>query len=309
MSVLLARHRYIICRLAEAFEYPDEEEIEAMMRMPEVLQSIDYFFTADGPTKVVITEDTYVIAAYKQDKNRSEPQIQQIGKCLKVHMKDVDLLPTTAVYFMKVKRGKDNDDHYAIDPTKINDGALSFGVVRAPLESLDAIVRCVYRPMITEMGAETWGESSSEQRNEFLISLDIFSRGLQASIRSLSGGLELKKPDDRIEGLGLAAVSDSALVIKSINLLHEWCRNIENYLDDSDRSRWETPDSGPDTELNYWRSRMQRYSFRTPLNIPFFSISLLYIFFPFFLHPSAFCAIHLLITHIYIYTSNIFSQE
>ena len=36
------------------------------------------------------------------------------------------------------------------------------------------------------------------------------------------------------------------------------CRNIEQYLDDSDRSRWETPDSGPDTELNYWRSRMQR---------------------------------------------------
>jgi dynein heavy chain len=33
---------------------------------------------------------------------------------------------------------------------------------------------------------------------------------------------------------------------------------IEKYLDDSDRSRWETTDSGPDTELDYWRSRTQR---------------------------------------------------
>ena len=28
-----------------------------------------------------------------------------------------------AVFFTKTKRGKDNDDHYAVDPTKINDGA------------------------------------------------------------------------------------------------------------------------------------------------------------------------------------------
>jgi len=41
-------------------------------------------------------------------------------------------------------------------------------------------------------------------------------------------------------------------------LLQEWCIKIERYLDDSDRSRWETPESGPDTELIYWRNRTQR---------------------------------------------------
>ena len=89
------------------------------------------------------------------------------------------------------------------------------------------------------------GGVNAEQRNEFLHSLDIFNRNLQSSIRSLSGGLELRKPDSKIEQLGSMAAEDTALVIASMNLLHEWCRNIEQYLDDSDRSRWETPDSGP----------------------------------------------------------------
>ena len=75
--------------------------------------------------------------------------------------------------------------------------------------------------MVSEAGHEVWGESSNEQRNEFLLSLDIFSRNLQSSIRSLSGGLELKKPDERIEREGANAMSDSALVIKSMNLLHD----------------------------------------------------------------------------------------
>ena len=179
-------------------------------------------------------------------------------KILKVYSGDVPILPTAAVYFMKNKRGKDGDDHFAVDATKVTDGALTYGVIRAPLESLDAVIRAVYKPLIEDSGStEVWGESNAEQRNEFLHSLDIFNRNLQSSIRSLSGGLELRKPDSKLEQLGSMAAEDSALVIASMNLLHEWCRNIEQYLDDSDRSS-ETPDSGPDTELNYWRSRMQR---------------------------------------------------
>ena len=133
---------------------------------------------------------------------------------------------------MKNKRGKDGDDHFVVDATKVTDGALTYGVIRAPLESLDAVIRAVYKPLIEDSGStEVWGESNAEQRNEFLHSLDIFNRNLQSSIRSLSGGLELRKPDSKLEQLGSMAAEDSALVIASMNLLHEWCRNIEQYLD------------------------------------------------------------------------------
>lgn len=246
---LLARHRYFINRLSEAFEYPTEDEIEQMMLSPEVLQAIDFFFAADGPTKIIMSVETVA---------KSTKQQTPVEKRLRVHVTEPKTFPTTAVYFVKPKRGRDNEDHYAIDPSKFNDGMLSFGVIKAPLESLEVVMRCVYRPMIQDMGVETWGEANTDQRNEFLMSLDTFSRGLQDSIRSLSGGLELKKPDERVETLGNAAVSDAQLIIKSLNLLQEWCINIEKYLDDSDRSRWETIDSGPDSELNYWKNRMQR---------------------------------------------------
>lgn len=255
--VLLARHRYILSRLSEAFEFSDEDAIENMMSAPDVLQAIDFFFTADGPTKILIT----VEKNEKQQINLkySQKVVQPVAEFrLQVHVNDLEYIPNAAVYFIKPKRGKDNEDHYAIDPSKFNDGMLSFGIIKAPLESLEAVLRCVYRPMLSDIGVETWGDASTEQRNEFLSGLDVFSRGLQDSIRSLSGGLELAKPDARVEALGNTAVGDVILINKCLNLLHEWCSNIEHYLDDSDRNNWETIDSGPDTELNYWKSRMQR---------------------------------------------------
>lgn len=249
----------MISRLAEAFENPDESEIEKMMLEPEVLQAIDYFFTAQGPTKIVITMEASTVKQNQTGKSRAktaESVETKIG--LKVHMKDIELVTSAAVYFMKTRRGKDKDDHYAIDPYKINDGTLSFGVIRAPLESLEVVMRCVYKPLIQDMNTDMWGHASGEQKTEFLSSMDIFTKGLQESIRSISGGLELKKPDERVESMGNVAASDPALVVSSLNLLQEWCNRIQKYLDDTDRSRWETPDSGPDTEVDYWRSRMQR---------------------------------------------------
>jgi dynein heavy chain len=242
--------------MAESFGYEDEDEVDAMMREPECLEAVNFFFTANGSSKIVIAEEV-VGSAASANGGRAEAKGEGV-KILKVFSSDIPILPTTAVFFMKNKKGKDGDDHYAVDPAKVSDGVLSYGVIRAPLESLDAVIRCVYRPLLEESAVEVWGESNAEQRNEFLHSLDIFNRNLQSSIRSLSGGLELRKPDNKLEALGPSAADDSSLVISSMNLLHEWCRNIESYLDDSDRSRWETSDSGPDTELNYWRSRMQR---------------------------------------------------
>ena len=51
---ILARHRYIITRVAEAFNYENEDEVEAMMQ-PDDIATIDHFFTAEGPTRIIIT--------------------------------------------------------------------------------------------------------------------------------------------------------------------------------------------------------------------------------------------------------------
>ena len=192
---LLARHRYLLSRLAEAFGYDDENVLEKLMLAPDVLQAIDHFFSAEGPHKIIIAIGMDADAK-DSDGNASRKKLLNApsdGKRLKVYFDDVDQLPNTAVYFMKNKRDEKDKEGYAIDASKVDDGLLSFGVIRGALESLDALVRCVYRPMIQDMDTETWGEASSEQRNEFLMSVDVFSKGLENSIRNLTGGIELTK--------------------------------------------------------------------------------------------------------------------
>lgn len=270
---LLERHRFMIGRLAEAFGAFDEITIERMMLQTDVIAAINHFFSATGPTKILIALEPVEIVPQtpatvsstgersqsrdEADEEQGEEE-EQLTHRLRVYAEDIDYIPTTTVFFMKNRRAKDNELNYAIDPYKINDGTVSFGVLRAPLETLEALMRCVYKPMIQNMDKNGWGQASSEQKVELLSCMDTFTKGLQESIRSISGGLELKKPDDRVEALGSSAAADPSLVVHSLNLLQEWCIRIEKYLDDSDRSRWETPESGPDTELIYWRNRTQR---------------------------------------------------
>lgn len=254
---LLPRHRFMLNCLVEAFGDPDEHAVEKMMLSPDVLQAINHFFTVEGPSKIIIavSVEAELMRTASRKKNNSAKSDK---RKLKVYFDEVDQLPDTAVYFLKTKQGSKGSETSVIDPSKVNDGALSFGVIHGALESLDALMRFVYRPMIQEMAVETWGEASSEQRNEFMLSIDVFSKGLENSIRNLTGGIELSKPDERVENQGAAVAGDSELVVKSLNLLDDWCRSIERYLDDSDRSRWESADSGPDSELHFWKSRMQR---------------------------------------------------
>lgn len=257
----------MISKLAEAFGFEDENSVETMMSEEDVLQAINIFFSAAGPTKILITyepagsQNTAPLTNNLNTKRKGSTFIESVSSSqarLRVYLQDIDYMPVSAVFFMKIKRSN-NQEHFAIDPSKINDGTLTFGVIREPLESLEVVMRCVYKPVIQGMSTELWGHASSEQKNEFIQSIDTFTKGLQESIRSISGGLELKKPDPKVEELGSAAASDPALVVNSLNLLQDWCNRIEKYLDDSDRSRWETADSGPDTELDYWRNRMQRW--------------------------------------------------
>ena len=251
---LLARHRYLISKITDVFEL-DEIQVEEMLLVPETLATVNSFFSAEGPTKIIVTVSeapTHSAGTKKAPEDRK-------ARVLTVHTGAISCQTPLAVFFLKIRKAKDGDEHFAVDPSKFNDGTISFGIMREPLESLEAMVRCVYKPMIQDPSADIWGETTQEQRNEFLVCMDTFLRGLQDNIRNLSSGIDLAKPDLRIETMGVpAAASNPVIVTQAMNLLYEWCKNIETYLDDSSRSKWETPDSGPDTELAYWRNKLQR---------------------------------------------------
>ena len=95
----------MVSRMAEYFGYEDEDEVDAMMREDECLNAVDFFFTVDGPTKIVIAEEI-LEADGKISGSRSGMEAKGEGaiKILKVYSGDVPNLPTAAVYFMKNKR-------------------------------------------------------------------------------------------------------------------------------------------------------------------------------------------------------------
>lgn len=171
------------------------------------------------------------------------------------------------VYFVKMKHTGGDDCKTPINPHKDDDGALTFGVVSHPLRALESIVRTVYRPALEAQDSRLWGKAPPDLVHEFMVGLDGFVDNLQQTITNLGGGLELRKPDAHHEGQdgssggsygAKAAARDPEVVSHYVELLEEWCSKIRLYLDDSDRAGSEKPNSGPDTELDYWRRRAQR---------------------------------------------------
>lgn len=199
---------------------------------------------------------------------------QFISHRLRIFTDDLNYIPNTTVYFMKNDKistlssetsslisssSKDaKDSKPVIDLNKSCDNYLTFGILHAPLESLEALVRLIYKPFVNQLSEDMKGEADATQLEEFYLSLDNFIKNIQESIKNISCGLELRKPDEKVENLNKNEVTDLSLVVHCVNLLQEWCVKIEKYLDDSDRSKWENVNSGPDTELIYWRNRTQR---------------------------------------------------
>lgn len=177
------------------------------------------------------------------------------------------------VYFAKLKHTGGDDSKTPIDPYQSDDGALTFGVVSHPLRALESVVRTVYRPALEGQDNRLWGKAPPDLVHEFMVGLDGFVDNLQQTITNLGGGLELRKPDAHHKGQeggagggvggggspgAIAAARDPEVVSHYVELLEEWCSKIRLYLDDSDRASTEKANSGPDTELDYWRRRAQR---------------------------------------------------
>ena len=82
----------MVSRMAECFGYEDEDEVDAMMREDECLSAVDFFFTLDGPTKIVIAEEV-LGADGKADGGRSGMEAKGEGatKILKVYSGDVPI--------------------------------------------------------------------------------------------------------------------------------------------------------------------------------------------------------------------------
>ena len=162
-----------------------------------------------------------------------------------------------AVYFVRAPGWEGR----ALDLTVDSDDALSWGTVSGNvLQTFDNMLSKQYRPLFD--ARRNWGKSAPAHTASYLGTFDKFSALLSESLRTLKSGLELRKPDSRYDLDSVSLRADAApspeLMVHFVELLEEWCRQTEGYLDESDQGRYDDLDAGPETELEYWRRRMQR---------------------------------------------------
>tara|TARA_B100000795_G_C22806619_1_gene445355 strand:- start:150 stop:14669 length:14520 start_codon:yes stop_codon:yes gene_type:complete len=209
-----------------------------------------------------------------------------------------------AAYFLRLQKdGKPVSLDVAGCSQSVVFGELGSSSNKSMLHDLETVLETLYRPIIHSLSTTApkeeqkslWGSASTEQRDEFLNDMDKFSVSLGETIKSMVGGVDLRKPDPRIEQMAMAlqlngvdskkstgdtsdpssqgSTGTTEVVSHYHDLLAEWCGTIEQYLaesqkkenggrgDDDDESQSGSNhdrNDGPWTELEYWRRRMQR---------------------------------------------------
>jgi dynein heavy chain len=236
-----ARHRWMIQRLDQGFGINDELMIESFLRDESVLEHMNSFFSADGPSRIMFYYQPRITLNERDEEVEEGPPILFATTGEEVKLKG------RAIYFV---RKRIEGVKVALDLTRTNDGKISYGTIDdSPLKSFQSLLSRLYKPLLDAQ--DDWGKASGDHRAEFRFGMDGFINNLADTLKSLNSGLELRKPDvglDLNDSRNFTRVSTEAVYVNQfIDLLDEWCRQTGTYLDDSDRARWESNDAGPDT--------------------------------------------------------------
>ena len=145
--------------------------------------------------------------------------------------------------------------------------ALSFGTLPArAMEGLQVVLGSLYRPMV-ELESKAWkaGVGVDDSTAEFFSAYSKFGETLGEAVSSLQGGFTLRRPDNLFDIENKAAAFNRAggepHIVKAFeDVAEDWCAETEKLLAENDNARAESDDAGPETELEYWRTRMAKFN-------------------------------------------------
>ncbi|KAG8470448.1 hypothetical protein KFE25_008869 [Diacronema lutheri] len=144
---------------------------------------------------------------------------------------------------------------------------LTFGTITEGL-AIDGLQQVLDTVVVPSLRADAYGWSKrvpAPASADFFAALGKCSSSFAAAIGGLRGGMELAKPGDALRALGAGgtadlsrAAEDSAVVHECEEVMEDWCAQTTRLLNDTDERHAEPEDTGPSTELTYWRTRMTR---------------------------------------------------
>ncbi|ETN06717.1 hypothetical protein PPTG_12758 [Phytophthora nicotianae INRA-310] len=277
-----ARHRWMIQRLQLGLGFHDESQVEELLRGNGIMDQLSRFFRADGPTKIFFY---YQIKGSTESDGAANPSTVELQRKELFVTDGLDeTLQGRAVFFAKVvpeaseerqvnkdespetldeNLSYDSTPRLPLDPAVANDHLLTYGVLDSSvLLSIETHLAQLFVPMLTAREECEWGQAESDTRNEFMLGLKGFVTDVQENLKAMNTGLDLRKPDKRYDTSDSRSLSklssDDGAVQHFVELVKDWCKQTEAYLEDNDQGRWESHEAGPATELEYWKRRLQR---------------------------------------------------
>lgn len=253
-----ARHRYLINRAADVLGLELKGDIEEVFGQSANMKLFRTFF--DGGPDV---SRLFLLHKPKPAESDGESPVPAKVPTLLISIgqpKELGL-GGSCVYFLRTTAaGKPVSTKDADLANDLEVGVVSGG---SALDSLHTVLERVFFPLLKNN--TEWGKASKEDTNEFFGTLKKFEETLTNVVKVKHEGVELKKPEKKyvIPNTAqaiTAAASDAEVVAHYENLVDDWCNATEALLAESEQSRQESEDAGPDTELDYWRTRMGKFN-------------------------------------------------
>ena len=247
MTDLDTRHKWIATKLSES--YGNVGTI-AEAAIHEYKSTIDNFFEIDGPQKLIW------FFQEPQAGFEGEEEVEVVGDArLFLTTGDVDALTNKAVYFVRTSPK-------GVFEKSVEQDVAVGEIAEGSLETFRTLLTEVFIPILKQQ--HSWGKSSEEETKEFIQGAAKFGTILTEAVSSLQGGVELRKPDRKFVEMELkpntfnkiAQDTDATAHFEAI--LDDWCLQTEKMLDEGDTPYKVSDNSGPDTEIDFWRNRMAK---------------------------------------------------
>eukprot|EP00814_Leptocylindrus_danicus_P009510 CAMPEP_0116004988 /NCGR_PEP_ID=MMETSP0321-20121206/911_1 /TAXON_ID=163516 /ORGANISM="Leptocylindrus danicus var. danicus, Strain B650" /LENGTH=4605 /DNA_ID=CAMNT_0003473357 /DNA_START=128 /DNA_END=13942 /DNA_ORIENTATION=- len=270
---LAPRHRWCIEKIVQCFAHHkevDDPKVQGFIRKPEVLAQFNSLFSGVEESRNVVFVH-YQVKEEENDENAygRNCAIERGGNANKVKEPelflsygDSDVIDSKCCYFLR--QGE------AVDPAAANDVSLLYGEISAsPLQTIETLLSSTFSTLFA--ASNEWGRVDAEQKSDFETEMNSFIANLNGALECLSGGLELRQPSsDRVQGyatmdtrtFGQRIQQNPEIIPYFEELLEEWCDQIDEYLNSPPESAIKKNNGhrveGPRSELDYWRTRMQR---------------------------------------------------
>jgi hypothetical protein len=243
-------------QIARVFSVPIFQVEEALHEEPTNALALAAFCAAEGPSKLLV----YSTPAAEDDEDAEGPQIY-------VSSGESDRFVERGALLVKLREGAPLDTAAAVD-TEVTCSV----VLGSPVKSLLATLEHVFQPALTA-AVGSWAsalpdDDNGERGADFFGGLGKFVGLLSDAVNGVEGGIELVKPSVRADLIelkppALARAAASPETLASFEAaVNAWCVTVDDLCSTSPPRAALVPegDEGPMAELEYWKTRANRFS-------------------------------------------------